>query len=201
MNFKTFKRKYLPHNTWNRWIWILKGRPLPPPDDVKQWVVEKYARKHRLRIMIETGTYEGDMVEAVRKRFRVIHSIEISEPLYRKAVGKFFGLDHIHLHHGNSENLLPAILDTVDKPALFWLDAHYSGEGTGRGSMDSPIMKELRHIFDHPVRNHVILIDDARLFLGQNGYPLLNELRELVRRNHPRSEFVVRDDIIRIHRV
>jgi len=40
MNLKTFKKRYLPHKTWNKWIWILKGRPLPPPGDVKQGVVE-----------------------------------------------------------------------------------------------------------------------------------------------------------------
>jgi hypothetical protein len=199
MSFKTFKRKHLPHKTWNRWIWTLKGRPLPPPGDVKQGVVEKYARKHRLRILIETGTYEGEMVEAMQKRFRVIHSIEIFEPLYRKALQKFSGIDHTHLHHGDSGNCLSEILDTVNEPALFWLDAHYSGEGTGRGNTDTPILKEIKYIFDHPVRGHVILIDDARLFLGQNGYPSLNELREFVGRNKPRSEFIVKDDIIRIH--
>lgn len=196
---KTFKRKNLPHKTWNRWLWVLRGRPLPSSNDVKQWIVERYARKHRLGIFIETGTYEGEMVAAMQKRFHTIHSIEIFEPLFRMAVEKFSGSNHIHLHHGDSEDLLPAILETVDEPALFWLDAHYSGEGTGRGHIDSPIMKELKWIFAHPAKDHVILIDDAREFLGKDGYPTLEELRAFVHRNHPRSAFIVKDDIIRIH--
>lgn len=152
-----------------------------------------------MRIFIETGTYEGEMVAAMQKRFHTIHSIEIFEPLFRMAVEKFSGSKHIHLHHGDSEDLLPAILETVDEPALFWLDAHYSGEGTGRGHIDSPIIKELKWIFAHPVKDHVILIDDARQFLGKDGYPTLEELRAFVHRNHPRSAFIVKDDIIRIH--
>jgi FkbM family methyltransferase len=197
---KAFKRKYLPHRTWNRWLWILRGRPLPSSSDVKQWIVGRYARKHHLRTFIETGTYEGEMVAAMQKRFHTIHSIEIFEPLFRMAVEKFSGSNHIHLHHGDSEDILPAILEKVDEPALFWLDAHFSGEGTGRGTMDSPIIQEIRTILDHPVRNHVILIDDARLFIGENGYPLLEELREMVHENRPRSEFIVKDDIIRIRK-
>lgn len=199
MNFKTFKRRYLPHKTWNRWAWVLKGRLLPPPGDVKEWVVVKYARKHRLQILIETGTFEGEMVEAMLKRFRVIHSIEIFEPLYLKSQNKFSGIKHINLHHGDSGSCLPKVLGSINEPALFWLDAHYSGDGTGRGNTDTPILKEIAHIFDHPVRNHVILIDDARLFLGENGYPSIEELRKFVGSRKPRSAFLVQDDIIRIH--
>jgi len=197
---KVFKSDYLPHQTWKRWLWILKGKPKPQPSEMKQWIVGQYARKYGLNTLIETGTYEGDMVKAMRGRFRVIHSIEIFEPLYWKAVEKFRKFDYIHLHYGDSENLLPAILEKVGEPILFWLDAHYSGKGTGRGNIDSPILRELKCIFAHPVRNHVILIDDARLFGKENGFPTLNEIKEFVKRNHPCAEFIVKDDIIRIHR-
>ena len=200
MTGKAFKKSYLPRQTWNRWLWILGGRPMPPPSEMKQWIVGQYARKYGLSTLIETGTYEGDMVEAMRRCFCAIHSIEIFEPLYWKAVEKFCESDHIHLYHGDSENLLPTILEKVDEPVLFWLDAHYSGKGTGRGNIDSPIMRELKCIFAHPVRNHVILIDDARLFGEEDGFPKLNEIREFVSRNHPGAEFIVEDDIIRIYR-
>jgi FkbM family methyltransferase len=197
--WKAFKRRYLPHKAWNRGLWVLRGRPLPASGDVKQGIVARYARKHGLRIFIETGTYEGEMVAEVQKRFRTIHTIEIFEPLFRNAVEKFSGSSHIHVHHGSSEDLLPAILEMVDEPALFWLDAHYSGDGTGRGQVDSPIVKELQSIFAHPVKDHVILIDDARQFLGKDGYPTLDELRALVLGSRPGAAFQVKDDIIRIH--
>ena len=61
-------------------------------------------------------------------------------------------------------------------------------------------MRELKCIFAHPVKNHVILIDDSRLFGKEDGFPTLNEIREFVGRNHPGAEFIVEDDIIRIHK-
>jgi FkbM family methyltransferase len=197
---KAFKRRHLPRQTWKRCLWILKGRPMPPPSETKQWAVGQYARKYGLSTLIETGTYEGDMVEAMRGCFRAIHSIEIFEPLYWMAVEKFIESEHIQLYLGDSENLLPTILEKVDEPVLFWLDAHYSGKGTGRGNIDSPIMRELQCVFAHPVKNHVILIDDARLFGEEEGFPTLNEIREFVSRNHSGAEFIVEDDIIRIYR-
>ncbi|MCK7511209.1 MAG: hypothetical protein MZV70_48850 [Desulfobacterales bacterium] len=78
---------------------------------MKQWVVGQYARQYGLSTLIETGTYEGDMVEAMKDYFCAIHSIEIFEPLYWKAVEKFCKFDHIHLYYGDSENLLPTILE------------------------------------------------------------------------------------------
>jgi len=42
--------------------WLHAGKPIPPPDTVKQVIVKEYAKQHRARIFIETGTYLGDMV-------------------------------------------------------------------------------------------------------------------------------------------
>jgi hypothetical protein len=44
----------------------------------------------------------------------------------------------------------------------------------------TPVFAEIRHILSHPVRNHVIVIDDARLFNGTDGYPTFRELRDFV---------------------
>ncbi len=197
---RAFKRSLLPRQSWNRWLWMLRGKPMPPPSPMKQWIVAQYARKYGLETLIETGTYEGDMVEAMRGCFRTIHSIEIFEPLYWKAVEKFRRYDHIHLHYGDSENILPRILEQMTEPVLFWLDAHYSGKGTGKGNIGSPILRELKCIFDHPVKNHVILIDDSRLFGKEDGFPSLNEIREFVVANHPGAEIDLEADIIRIRK-
>jgi len=198
-NFKREIKRILPTKAWDRLFWIIKGRPIPPPHVVKQWIVKKYADRFNIRIMIETGTYYGDMVDSMRNHFASIHSIEVSEPLYQNAVKKFVGHNHICLYYGDSGYILPKILSNIKEPALFWLDAHYSGGETGRGDLDTPIMKELQYIFSHPIKNHVILIDDARSFTGQNGYPTLSQLREFVGEKYSNSIFDVKDDIIRIH--
>ena len=65
-------------------LWKMQGKPVPPPHFVKQSVVRKYAKKFRIKVLVETGTYHGAMVEAMRNQFRVIHSIEIYKPLYEE---------------------------------------------------------------------------------------------------------------------
>jgi len=86
------------------------------------------------------------------------------------------------------------------EPALFWLDAHYSGSVTARGALDSPIVQELAAVRAHPVSGHVVLIDDMRDFNGTGGYPTVDELVRWIHSNDPGATVNVRDDILRWHR-
>jgi hypothetical protein len=179
--------------------WEHQGKPAPPPHIVKQIAVREYAKEFRTQILVETGTYLGEMVAAMRRHFDRIFSIEIDRSLYENALNMFSQFQHIRLLHGDSAEALPAVLSEVQQPCLFWLDGHYSGAGTGKGSIDTPVLNELSHIFSHHVREHVILIDDAREFRGVNDYPSLEQLREFVKGFRPDWAFEVKDDIIRIH--
>ena len=49
--------------------WKLRGSPARTPHLVKQRTVAEYAERYGLRVLVETGTYHGDMVAAMRKRF------------------------------------------------------------------------------------------------------------------------------------
>ncbi len=48
------------------------------------------------------------------------------------------------------------------------------------GERMTPIFDEIRHILIHNVANHVIVVDDARLFNGTDGYPTFREIQEFV---------------------
>lgn len=52
-------------------------------------------------------------------------------------------------------------------------------------------------VLAHPVRGHVILIDDARLF-GTPGYPTLEAVRGEVERQRPDLDWSVELDVIRL---
>jgi hypothetical protein len=54
-------------------------------------------------------------------------------------------------------------------------------------------------VFAHPIDNHLMLIDDARWFVGRNGYPSVRWLHTYVRDKSP-YDMVIHDDIIRIFR-
>ena len=91
-------------------------------------------------------------------------------------------------------------MSNIKKPCLFWLDAHYSGKGTAKEDVITPIIYELQCILNSSNLNHVILIDDARFFIGKNGYPTIKELKEIIFSKSSDWTFVVKNDIIRIHK-
>ena len=165
--------------------WRREGSPIPPPHAVKQAVLRDYARRYRLSILIETGTYYGDMVEAMTYAFRNIYSIELSEDLFRRARDRFRGRAHIELICGDSASVLPSLLRRLTKPALFWLDGHYSGGVTARGAQDTPILAEVDQILAASETGHVMVIDDARCFGADPAYPTLESLRDFVRVRRP----------------
>lgn len=182
------------------WEWLYSGKPIPPPHIVKQMIVKEYANKYRVRIFIETGSYMGDMVYAVKDYFDKIYSIELDEKLFESAKNRFLNINHISILQGDSSKVLPNIIDQIKEPCLFWLDGHYSEGITAKGKRETPILDELQHIISHSVKDHIILIDDARLFTGQNDYPTLEFLRDLIRRGYPGYVFDVKEDIIRTHK-
>jgi len=58
------------------WYWILRGRPERSPHLLKQKVVREYCQRFGLKTLVETGTYYGEMVVAMKRRFDRIYSIE-----------------------------------------------------------------------------------------------------------------------------
>jgi hypothetical protein len=180
--------------------WKKKGSILPMPHFGKQQVVAEYAEKFAPPVFIETGTYTGHMVYAMINKFEEIYSIELDNALAQKAKKKFAGYRHVHIIQGESDQILPEILKNIQKPCLFWLDAHWSGGPTARGELETPIIQELKCILNHPgKKNHILLIDDARCFTGQNDYPTLRTLEQLILDTNPDWVFKVKDDIISVH--
>lgn len=179
--------------------WRHKRRPLPAYSAVKRRIVSGYARRFRPKYFVETGTYEAEMTWAQRKHFERIFTIEISSELHQRAVRRFRGYPHVEALHGDSGELLPVVLAKIDAPALFWLDAHYSEGITAYSGTETPIMQELELIFGHPVREHILMIDDARCFDGTHDYPTIREVRELILSHRPDWHFEVSVDIIRAH--
>ncbi len=169
------------------------------PSLATQQLVRKYATNYGAEILIETGTFRGDMVAAQKNVFRKIYSVEIDRALAEKAQRRFANQEHITIYHGNSAEVLPDILKQVDGVSLFWLDAHYSGGITGKTYTNTPIMHELEIIFEQCSYDKIFLIDDARHFVGKNGYPTIEELKDYILSRLPDYIFEVKDDIIKAH--
>ena len=169
------------------------------PTIAKQSVLKEYAAKYNLHTLIETGTFLGDTIDSCRNSFNEIISIELDEKLCEKARIRFSKYKNISILHGSSDALLPKVLSNVSVSCLFWLDAHYSGGITAKDKSDTPILSEISYVLDHSIDTHVILIDDARCFGSRKDYPTIDELKDLILKQHPSWHFELKDDIIRIH--
>jgi hypothetical protein len=179
-------------------LWQEAGRPAPPPDIVKYACIRRYAEQYGTPVMVETGTFHGDAIFTLRGAFRQIHSIELSEALYRRAVLDLGHLPNLRLHLGDSTSELPRIVGTLDGPALYWLDGHFCSGPSARGDKDTPVFEELTFLLGRPAGRSVVLIDDARLFTGRDGYPTIEQLRAMAASGRPEATFAVEEDIIRI---
>jgi len=178
--------------------WERRGKPAPPPHIVKQRVIRSFAERYGLRCLVETGTYYGDMVEAMKCYFDRIYSIELSKELYEKAKLRFDGDKRLEIIHGDSGVELGKLLRRIDQPALFWLDGHYSAGVTAKGNKDTPIYEELTHIFSTQNSGYVVIIDDARCFGTDPAYPTIKELSDFIKTKRPDAQIEVECDSIRI---
>lgn len=178
--------------------WYLKGKHTDTPHLIKQNIIKNYQEKYSIEILIETGTYLGAMVNATKDNFKKIYTIELDMKLYLHTKNKFEKFKHIKIFLGDSAKILSKLLKTVKKPAIFWLDAHYSKGITAKGGKLTPILEELTAILNHKVKDHIILIDDASNFLGKNDYPTLKYLKNFLARKNTNLDFEVEYNIIRI---
>ena len=122
---------------------------------------EKY--KADCTIFFETGTHKGDSVQdAYDLGFKRIISIEKNKEFYNECMERFQPLDaweQIKLFLGRTEdNIEKLIQDWVNDRTMFWLDAHSGGGGT------VPLQLEVEAIMKHERNDHIILIDDWKLY-------------------------------------
>jgi hypothetical protein len=137
------------------------------------------------------------MVEAQRKNFDRIYSIELNEKFWNKAVKRFKRSKHIQILQGDSGNVLDTIIKDLDENAIFWLDGHYSSGDTAKGEKDCPIYEEIDAIFRYKTLNHILIIDDAGSFNGSGDYPTIDELTKHLKKFNNRYSVEVNDEIIR----
>ncbi len=177
--------------------WEEAGRPAPPPHIVKRMTIAGYQEKYGYSTLIETGTFMGDMVEAQKNNFKRIISIELSDHLYKRAKNKFRTDNNVTIVHGDSGKVLNDVLKNISEPAIFWLDGHYSSGITAKGDTNCPIFGELDAILASNVKNHILLIDDARLFIGEDDYPTIDQVTRHILDRNLNYKAEIKDDIIR----
>lgn len=175
-----------------------------PSYEEKRAIIDFYRKKFETKILVETGTFLGDTVDYFKDKFVNVYSIELSKELAEKAIKRFEGQNSIKILQGDSGEVLNTLLPKFSEPVLFWLDGHYSSEfflngeyiKTARADKDTPIEMELELLLSSPIQ-HVILIDDARLFNGNGDYPSIKRIKNKTAScKFPYQTFVEKDIII-----
>ena len=145
--------------------------------------------KYKNEVFLETGTYQGDTVLKIANsdsfKFAEIISLELSKDFFKQCTERFKNEKRIHIYSANSKTDLWDILRDIPVEITFWLDSHWSGvPNVGCDSETKcPVLFELEQIKKHPIKSHVIIIDDIRLMDGDH-FPvtlpeILNKLYEI----------------------
>lgn len=136
-------------------------------------------RQYDLKAFIETGTFKLGSTLLAQPFFERIITIEGYEPRFRKNMAQMNANGskpaNVEFVLGDSRVELARALDAVDTPALLWLDAHWNGGGAPESHAlgdECPLREELQAVLaSKHADQHVLMIDDARLFLSPPPYP------------------------------
>ncbi len=168
---------------------------------VPKELVLRLASKPAQMSFVETGTYYGTTASWAAQHFRKIITIEVDPEISRETAKRLQTTPNIEFLVGNSGALLPQVIEKLGEPALFWLDGHYSGPGTGGEGFECPLMDELAALTK--AKDPIILIDDARCFLGPpppphkpEQWPRIDEIFAYLAKNFPHHVTTVCDDVI-----
>lgn len=147
------------------------------------YLINRFLKHIKIPTLVETGTAAGGSVKEAASYFENCHTIELNpeRPIKEDAP------QNIIWHTGSSIEVLPEIVYQliqkkagIDSPhfryAMFWLDSHFDGDKpSGSKYKDCYLLEELEIISEYS-QDSIIIIDDARLFMGNPPHP--NEPKE-----------------------
>lgn len=115
-------------------------------------------------VYIETGLHTGRRVLTCAPHFEVVHGIELDEHWHSVCSEKTAGMPHVTIHHGDTRDLLPEILDRYPETSCFiHLDAHFCQTDPPIEKSEFPLWDELALIRKRTVRD-IVSVDDVHTF-------------------------------------
>jgi hypothetical protein len=156
----------------------------------------------KAKVFFETGTNRAETAVWASTNFERVFTVEAYEPLYQKAVETFGNRKNIQFLEGDSRTHIKSLTSSLTEPAIFWLDAHWCGEQTFGKSDECPLVGELELLNASKVP-HIVLIDDARLFLAPppapheaSHWPDISTICRLLTDHSSKRYVAVHDDVI-----
>ena len=167
---------------------------------IPESLVLNLVKNNNVKNFVETGTYKGNSSFWAAKHFDNVFTIELNKELYEETSSRKDAPKNITFLQGNSKVVLPELVNTLDGQSIFWLDGHWC-MGAGGKEDECPLMNELMAI--SKTKDSIILIDDARCFLGPlppphnaNDWPRIDEIFSLIRNYFPDYTSTIVEDVI-----
>lgn len=171
---------------------------------VPQELVARLTKEFGIATFVETGTHKGNTAEWASSYFEKVFTIEGSELWYERTKQRLSPQSNVSMLFGHSARVLPEVVGQLAGPALFWLDAHWSGRQTAGADDQCPLLGEIAAI-NSPALDHFVLIDDARLFLSPpapphnvDQWPDIAAILATLNAAHPKYTVVFEDAIIAV---
>lgn len=144
--------------------WQLADFDVPAPAVVKRSVLKRYSLPDAT--WVETGTNMGNTTAFLDQFADRIITIEPHPEVFESARKRFEDNPRVEVIKDVSENVFPDLLPKLSGNVCFWLDGHYSGEGTFQGDIDCPVREELQAITDNIANwdRVAVMVDDMRCF-------------------------------------
>lgn len=117
---------------------------------------------------VETGSHRGEQLVLASNsgHFKELYGIEIDKHYYgltSKAIMNECAGVKPTVIHGDTLEWLPDLAKNIDKPTLFYLDAHFCNANPPLKKSEFPLWKEL-DILKERTFNDIIGIDDVHTF-------------------------------------
>ena len=167
---------------------------------IPESLVLNLVKNNNVKNFIETGTYKGNSSFWAAIHFDNVFTIELNKELYEETSSRKDAPKNITFLQGNSKDVLPEFVNKLDGQSIFWLDGHWC-MGAGGKEDECPLMNELMAI--SKTKDSIILIDDARCFLGPlppphnaNDWPRIDEIFSLIRNYFPDYTSTIVEDVI-----
>ncbi len=129
-------------------------------------LLDFFVAEMNIEVFVETGTFKGDSLAAASEVIRECHSVELSKEYFSLARQRFSQQPNVHLNLGDSAEYLSNLAsELVNRPTLYWLDAHWCvADNTAGDESQSPLLEEIKALGKLGAAS-VLCIDDARLYL------------------------------------
>lgn len=176
---------------------------------IPMWIINPLVKELDIPFFIETGSAGLESTFQCCHLFKKSFTIELIEGRTPELPQSVF--NNVVSYTGDSGQILPNIIDeilltkTEETPqyAVFFLDAHYSEPVPNTsGISECPLMDELKAISRYS-NDAILIIDDARLFLGHPPYPndprdwpSIQEIFAYIQQNFRYHIVTLRDDYI-----